>query len=517
MKQLLMFFLLSISSAAFGQSPIPSNPNLEQILSTYNANQARFHTTYRGRQFNAEGVVESIETDMFGTGSKFSIKLNVERRKVLCITTNKNAAASLDKGERIRFAGVIDDVTAETLEIEDCLYAVIKASTNNSNRTAPITVNEPTVPTSPDNSAILNRAKNSYLKSLETQISKDVLANISKLENFPYFFTYSSQGDLNDDGVNDYLFFDESQTGEATGIGIVMSTTTDASRFSQQYEYHFLKDGRGEPKIVTMNLSAKIKKNLISQSGKFFIFNGKNFIEVIFADSQTTARTAISQTSSTQISDELSKLNGKWFSQIANYGYLLTNGVGVATHTNSSKFNIGDKIIELTSTGNNSFQGQQIYQNGKFYSVRMKLISQNRLLVQGEGNVSWYMDRETGNPIDPDLPLTPPPWDHNGSKMSVTIINDVLNIHYIEPRKAMMDAGARMNTLLLNGKVTGDIVTGTARIFAQKCGILTYSVTGSITSDHQQILVVGMAPVVNRQTCEVTKMIPDPLLFNIVD
>ncbi len=516
MKKLLMISLLVISSAAFGQSPIPSNPNLEQILSTYNANQARFHTTYRGRQFNAEGVVESIETDMFGTGSKFSIKLNVERRKVLCITTNKNAAASLDKGERIRFAGEIDDVTAETLDIKDCSYTVIKAPIN-SNRNAPVTADASALPTSVDNNAILNRAKTSYLKSLEAHISKDVLANISKLEKFPYFFTYSSQGDLNDDGINDYLFFDESQAGEATGIGIVMSTTNNLSRFSQQYEYHFLKDGRGEPKIVTKNLNANIKKNLISQSGRFFIFNGKNFIEVIFAETQTTARTSISQSSSMTNSNEISTLNGKWFSQAANYGYLLTNGVGVATQTNSSKFNIGDKIIKLTSTGNNSFQGQQIYQNGKFYPIRMKLISQNRLLVQGESNVSWYMDRETGNPIDPDLPLTPPPWDHNGSKMSVTIINDVLNIHYIEPRKAMMEVGVRMNSLLLDGKVTGDIVTGTARIFAQKCGIVTYPVTGSITSNQQQILVVGMAPVINRQTCEMTKMIPDPLLFNIVD
>ncbi len=90
---------------------------------------------------------------------------------------------------------------------------------------------------------------------------------------------------------------------------------------------------------------------------------------------------------------QLAVLDGNWYSAQWKYGYVLKDGVGMATSTNSSNFQVGQNIIQLTAISPNTFTGQQVYTDGKFYKVNAKLQADGRLYFEGEKNAKWVMDR----------------------------------------------------------------------------------------------------------------------------
>ena len=92
---------------------------------------------------------------------------------------------------------------------------------------------------------------------------------------------------------------------------------------------------------------------------------------------------------------QLSQLNGEWYSNQWKYGYTLTNGVGVATSTNSPNFKVGDRIIFLQQSSDKTFEGTQVYTDGKFYKITVQQQSNDTLLFKGEKNVSWTMTKKT--------------------------------------------------------------------------------------------------------------------------
>lgn len=95
--------------------------------------------------------------------------------------------------------------------------------------------------------------------------------------------------------------------------------------------------------------------------------------------------------------NDISQLNGDWYSHKWKYGYSLNNGKGVAFATNSPNFKVGQEIIRLTAVGKNSFVGENIYKDGKFYKVKATLDPDGKLLFEGEKNVKWEMEK-----IDPE-------------------------------------------------------------------------------------------------------------------
>jgi hypothetical protein len=90
----------------------------------------------------------------------------------------------------------------------------------------------------------------------------------------------------------------------------------------------------------------------------------------------------------------VSQLNGRWFSTQWKYGYELKNGVGTATATNSAKFKVGDEIIYLKPVSNTSFEGEQVFQDGKFHQINVSLLPDGRLQFKAEKNISWTMSRQ---------------------------------------------------------------------------------------------------------------------------
>lgn len=87
-------------------------------------------------------------------------------------------------------------------------------------------------------------------------------------------------------------------------------------------------------------------------------------------------------------------LNGNWVSTKWKYGYTLQDGLGTATATNSAKFKVGDEIIFLRATGKNTFEGEQVYQDGKFHPITANLLPDGRLQFKGDKNITWIMDRK---------------------------------------------------------------------------------------------------------------------------
>ena len=89
----------------------------------------------------------------------------------------------------------------------------------------------------------------------------------------------------------------------------------------------------------------------------------------------------------------LQSIDGQWYSPEWRYGYVLRNGVGTATSTNSPNFQVGQNIIQLTATSSNTFTGRQVYTDGRFYNVSVTLLNDGRLYFSGEKNVQWTMQR----------------------------------------------------------------------------------------------------------------------------
>jgi uncharacterized protein len=90
---------------------------------------------------------------------------------------------------------------------------------------------------------------------------------------------------------------------------------------------------------------------------------------------------------------QIATLDGNWHSPQWKYGYVLKDGMGIATSTNSPNFRVGQNIIQLSATSPNTFTGQQVYTDGKFYKVTVTLLADGRLSFEGEKNVKWIMER----------------------------------------------------------------------------------------------------------------------------
>lgn len=89
----------------------------------------------------------------------------------------------------------------------------------------------------------------------------------------------------------------------------------------------------------------------------------------------------------------LEAIDGNWYSAQWKYGYVLKDGIGTATSTNSPNFQVGQQILQLTATSHTTFSGRQVYTDGKFYLVNATLHADGRLYFEGEKNAKWVMER----------------------------------------------------------------------------------------------------------------------------
>lgn len=115
----------------------------------------------------------------------------------------------------------------------------------------------------------------------------------------------------------------------------------------------------------------------------------RNLINLFFIYLLTSSVNALADTAQ----ETLKEIDGNWYSQQWKYGYTLKDGVGIATSTNSPNFKVGDVILRLKPTSHTTYEGEQVYTDGKFYKVTVELAGSEQLQFRGEKNASWKMTR----------------------------------------------------------------------------------------------------------------------------
>jgi len=123
---------------------------------------------------------------------------------------------------------------------------------------------------------------------------------------------------------------------------------------------------------------------------------------------------------SAQAQSGVEVLDGNWYSAQWKYGYVLKNGVGTATSSNSPNFQVGQNILQLTATSHTTFTGRQIYTDGKFYLVQATLQADGRLYFEGEKNAKWFMERVGSAPA---ARATPPQASTPAIDTRFTLVN----------------------------------------------------------------------------------------------
>jgi hypothetical protein len=85
-------------------------------------------------------------------------------------------------------------------------------------------------------------------------------------------------------------------------------------------------------------------------------------------------------------------------------------------------------------------------------------------------------------------------WNHNGSTVTLRIFRNTVEIFYSSPKTDMAKVGAKSGDLLFTGKRDGQNISGTALLFNDHCGKVSYEVAGRIEST-SHITMRGQAPI----------------------
>jgi hypothetical protein len=72
--------------------------------------------------------------------------------------------------------------------------------------------------------------------------------------------------------------------------------------------------------------------------------------------------------------------------------------------------------------------------------------------------------------------------------------------HYQKPRPGMLEAGARLGSLLFRGQIDNGQYSGTAYLFNPHCGAIPYQVKGPVLDNDERIMLTGQVPLVG-QNC----------------
>ena len=106
-------------------------------------------------------------------------------------------------------------------------------------------------------------------------------------------------------------------------------------------------------------------------------------------------------------------------------------------------------------------------------------------------------------------------WEHNGSIVYLVANGSSRELYYKEPRQGMVEAGARLGSLLFHGKSVRGKYIGTAFIFNSRCGQYPYPVSGPILDSYERVVLTGRAPRIAAD-CSVEGYFEDTLDFRLL-
>lgn len=106
-------------------------------------------------------------------------------------------------------------------------------------------------------------------------------------------------------------------------------------------------------------------------------------------------------------------------------------------------------------------------------------------------------------------------WDHNSSVVALEASGNRRRFVYHHPRRGMAEAGARPGSLLFEGARMRDSYSGTAYVFAGRCGRYDYPVSGIVQND-RRVVMNGLAPRIDPRDCSLIGHRPDVLVFDLM-
>jgi hypothetical protein len=106
-------------------------------------------------------------------------------------------------------------------------------------------------------------------------------------------------------------------------------------------------------------------------------------------------------------------------------------------------------------------------------------------------------------------------WEHNGSTVYLSSKNTQRQFFYHKPRAGLEAGGVQSGTLLFSGRRIGGQYSGTAYIFSNKCGAVSYQVSGPVSPDDRIVTLYGKAPTLD-EFCQTVAYRPDVLLLTLV-
>ena len=93
-------------------------------------------------------------------------------------------------------------------------------------------------------------------------------------------------------------------------------------------------------------------------------------------------------------------------------------------------------------------------------------------------------------------------YEHNGSRMKVSVNGAEVRIVYQRPRSGLRSVGVRPGTLLFDGRVSNGYLEGKSRVFNANCGEVDYFVYGDFRPG-SAFRLSGAAPVVSNMSCRI--------------
>jgi hypothetical protein len=122
--QLFVSLTSFISVCGLAQTQTLSAANMGEIIKTYNDNQARFVTRYRGKPFSSQTIFAGATENLFMKGSFFG-HFTVNGKQINCTfehSNDVNRLIELNKGDKVSLEGVIDDIMFNDLQLKSCRF-----------------------------------------------------------------------------------------------------------------------------------------------------------------------------------------------------------------------------------------------------------------------------------------------------------------------------------------------------------------------------------------------------------
>jgi hypothetical protein len=118
------------------------------------------------------------------------------------------------------------------------------------------------------------------------------------------------------------------------------------------------------------------------------------------------------------------------------------------------------------------------------------------------------------------LPLKMSLWVHNGSVVYLVangahrrFYSEQPKAYYDPPKTGVIAVGIRKSTLLFDGTQDGNQNSGKAYTISERCGIIAYAVSGSVSEDQRKLTMNGNAPRLDSQCQRVGDRDDPPLIL----